>query len=125
MSLKAAISRNAARIDELERPTATRAFDRKLISEEDDRAIIERVVTRPSSPRPNRSGSILSPAVRQDAAVGHSAEEGGSRETQARLQTSRESAMSNDDDYAPDEEAERAIRRDTEQCAPIGCEGGA
>ena len=31
--------------DELERPTATRAFDRKLISEEDDRAIIERVVT--------------------------------------------------------------------------------
>ena len=45
MSLKASITRPAARIAKLQRPTATRAFDRKLISEEYDEAIIERVVT--------------------------------------------------------------------------------
>ena len=45
MSLKASITRPAARIAKLERLTATRAFDRKLISEEYDKAIIERVVT--------------------------------------------------------------------------------
>ena len=45
MSLKASIT-TTARIAKLERSTATRAFDRKLTSEEDDRAIIERVVTR-------------------------------------------------------------------------------
>ena len=109
MSLTASITRTAVRIAKLERLEATRAFDRKLISEEDDRAIIKRVVTRPSSPRPNRSGSIPSLAARQDAALAHSAEEGGSRESQAGRQTSRESAMNNDDDYAPDEEAGRAL----------------
>ena len=38
-------TKNAATIKTLERLEATRAFDRRLISEEDDRAIIERVVT--------------------------------------------------------------------------------
>jgi hypothetical protein len=45
MSLKACITATAATIKRLERLEATRAFDRKLISEEDDKAIIERVVT--------------------------------------------------------------------------------
>ena len=45
MSLKACITATAATIKRLERLEATRSFDRKLISEEDDKAIIERVVT--------------------------------------------------------------------------------
>ena len=64
MSLKASITRPAARIAKLQRPTATRAFDRKLISEEYDEAIIVRIPTKPAthSNRKPATDSDLKPA---------------------------------------------------------------